>query len=521
MRSFSALQFVRNSVPTTIRKLWLPYSLASFLILAGFGWSLPNPYQDRSFHADENAAVWAVRQIHLPDLNPHWFPWGTGMFYQTYAAAFVIKHSGIFHLGDNQVLVAGRLVVFFSALGAITALYFLARNLFDEWTGLLAATILAVTPGFVINSHYFKTDVPMTFWMVVTLLVAYQLMSTGKSKYVLLLGFLVGYTTSMKYSGATLFPAACVAIASSSRRFRKSYSWIFYLGCTGLGFLFGEPYALLRFSDILAAMRWVASINREGTPYIAGRPPAWLDYPLNVMPYSATLPLLIAAAVALIWILFKARRMFLPVIVFLLAYYPLLATDNVRLVRYTVPLLPLFALFVSFLVREMRQRRAGRMLALPAASLLIAYVFVFSLSYIRAMANTDPRVQASHWIQEQISRDQPIPVLSTHYTNVPQIEMIGYKKLDVPYSIPVLKNSQSPYLIISEFSTSYYEQALPHYPQQRQFFSYVGDKYSRLAQFENSQKLFGVNSKEGSTLPMDWLYPNPKITIWIRRGQNS
>src|SRR5260370_30058425 len=55
------------------KQLWPAYLLASLLILCGFHWSLPNAYQDKSFQADGNGAVWAVNQIHFPHLNLHWF----------------------------------------------------------------------------------------------------------------------------------------------------------------------------------------------------------------------------------------------------------------------------------------------------------------------------------------------------------------------------------------------------------------------------------------------------------------
>src|SRR5713101_313576 len=45
---------IREWLLEIFKHLWPAYLLASFLILCGFHWSLPNAYQDKSFQADEN-----------------------------------------------------------------------------------------------------------------------------------------------------------------------------------------------------------------------------------------------------------------------------------------------------------------------------------------------------------------------------------------------------------------------------------------------------------------------------------
>lgn len=515
----------REFLVTIAKNLWPAYLLASTLILWGFTWGLPNHYQDKSFQADENAAVWAVNQIRFPlHMNPRWFNWGTGLFYQTYLVKLVFTAGGLAHASDYWMLVMGRLVVFVSALGAITALFLLGRKLFDGWIGRLAATILAVLPGFVINGHYFKTDVPMTFWMLTTMLVAYQLVENGASRYVFLLGLLVGYTASVKYPGGLMLLAGLVAIAMASRKFHKRFSWLTYFVCVALGFAFGEPAALLPagWGAIIKALRWVGSLNRLGIPYHVARPPAWIDYPLNVMPFSMTAPMLMAAAVALAWavgvcVLTGKRWALLPILTFMVAYYPVLATDNWRLVRYTVPLLPFAALFVALFVGTLRDRPIVGRVAVVTVCALMAYAFLSSLSYVRAFGETDPRIQASRWVEDQIPRGQSVPEIATHYLNLPQLGLVGYKTVFIDYSISDLRSAPSPYLIVSEFSTSPYSQAIDYYPQQRRFFQFVTANYVEVIHFENSQKLLFIDSKRRSRLPQDWLHPNPRITIMLRR----
>jgi hypothetical protein len=507
-----------RAILATVQQLWPAYAVASILILSGFGWGLPDDrYTPGSYQADENAAVWAVSVIRPPGFNPHWFPWGTALFYQVYLVRKVLTLGGLIKLqGLYWIYVFGRLVSYASALGAITFLYLLARKLFDTSTARLAALILSVLPGFVINSHYFKTDVPMTCWLLATLLAAYQVIATGRRAHIVLLGLLVGYTTSVKYSAAVLVPASIAAILMARPRLERGIPWLSYALSVAAGFLVGEPRILRDFREFFQAIQWVGSLNRAGMPYHVARPPAWIDYPVHVMPYALTLPMLLTAAIALFWVAYREGRRLLPIWVLLGCYAPLMFMDNWRLVRYNVPLLPFAALFVAYLARTMRSVPPLRWPALAGVSVLIAYAFLFSLSYVQVMAQTDPRVQASQWIERNLPKGEAVAVLRQRDLNVPELQLFGYSKQEVGYSATKLREAASNYLVLGEFGTRFFQEAIDHYPQHREFFDYVRDHYAEVAHFENSQQLLGIDSKKGDKLPQDWLHPNPRITIYRR-----
>jgi hypothetical protein len=232
-----------------------------------------------------------------------------------------------------------------------------------------------------------------------------------------------------------------------------------------------------------------------------------------------TIPMLFAAALALLWVLAKKKRELLPILFFLAIYYPLLAMDNWRLVRYTIPFLPFAALFVAALIAHVRGRRIIGTISMAAGVGIIAYAFVFSFSYVHVMAQEDPRIQATRWVQENLTKEQPIPLVPPWEFDNAQLRMIGYPKLDVDFQVSDLRGAASPYLIMSEAGTSSYLQAIEHYPEKREFFAYVLENYTELIHFENSQKFLLVNSKAGRATPQDWLHPNPRITVLIRSNQ--
>ena len=90
--------------------------------------------------------------------------------------------------------------------------------------------------------------------------------------------------------------------------------------------------------------------------------------------------------------------------------------------------------------------------------------------------------------------------------------------MDVETSVEKLQAAASPYLAVSEYVTQRYEGALADFPPVGGFFNYIRDNYTEVRSFENSQRLLGVDSKKGWTVTHDWLYPNPRITIFRRKS---
>ena len=512
---------LRSVLSECLLAIWPAYLLASALIFWGFSWSLPDGHHiDKSFHADENAAVWATNQIHFPGFNPHWFNWGTALFYQVYILKVLVSLGGLAPIGNPGVLLLGRTVVWASAMGVLTCVFLLGRKLFDVSSGRLAALILAVLPGFIINSHYFKTDIPMLVWVLAAMLAGYRLLATGSIGWIYALGLLTGYGISTKYSAAAMIPAGLVFLATSGPKVAKIRSLFIYTICLIAGFLLGNPRILPDPREFLNALRWVREVGESGTPSAVARGPAWRDYLTRISQLSLTVPMWFASTLGTLWLIVRRAKALLPVWVFLAAYFIILSADNSRLFRYTVPLLPFAALFVASAVIELRSGSLmiGRF-ATVAVCTLIAYAFLFTVSYVRVMTIEDPRVQASRWIAEHVPLGTPFPVSTSHYLGAPQVQLWGHPKMDVETSVEKLQAAASPYLAVSEYVTQRYEETPADFPQVSGFFDYIRDNYTEVTSFENSQRLLGVDSKKGWTVTHDWLYPNPRITIFRRKSE--
>jgi Dolichyl-phosphate-mannose-protein mannosyltransferase len=127
------------------------------------------------------------------DLNPHNFLYPSFYFYAlfareeltallavaTRAVASVGAFQREFFLNPTRVCVAGRLLT--ALLGATTVVVtgLLGSRVASRLVGPLAALLLAIAPSHVLNSHYVKHDVPVTFLIVLAYLAYDRLWRRG------------------------------------------------------------------------------------------------------------------------------------------------------------------------------------------------------------------------------------------------------------------------------------------------------------------------------------------------------
>ena len=419
---------------------------------------------------------------------------------------------------DLGILLIARALVFLSALGTVTMVYLVGRRLFGEWTGRLAAILLAVSPGFVIYGHYFKTDLPMAFWVLVAVILACKVMESGGLACVALLGVVVGYAASTKYPAAVLVPWGFALIVAARAIPGKIRALAGFTVGAAVGFLFGTPYAALNPREFISALRLDADLHGPKNVNLIAVPPAWIDYPLHVLPLALTVPMLLIAAAGLGWALFRKGGALLVVWLVPAAFAVLLELDPAHTVRYALPLLPFAALSAAYLFAEVRRVRVLRAAATFGAAALAIYAFIFSASYVQAMAKPDPRIQAAGWIAQHIPMTETLFTSETHYLNRPQVDRLGYALVDVGYDAGALERAGARHYILSEYTSLIFGRSRWRASERRAFLAYLRRDYAPEACFENSQVLFGIRSKPGNPVPEDWLQPNPRICVLVRKG---
>src|SRR5207249_5451473 len=147
----------------------------------------------------------------------------------------------------------------------------------------------AVAPGYVYTAHLFKVEVPMIMWLVLALWMAQRLLISGRVNHAVAMGLLTGFAASTQYSAATLIPAGLLTIRRSALVDKTRAVKLYAVAVAG-AFLVGTPYALLYPPRLISGLRMDMRLNREGIAYVVDRPPALVDYPLHVLPYTLSVP---------------------------------------------------------------------------------------------------------------------------------------------------------------------------------------------------------------------------------------
>ena len=161
-------------------RLWLVVAAVALVPrLIGLRYGLPAVY-----NPDEVAIMSRALAFAKGDLNPHNFLYPTFYFYALFAwegltavvavATRAVDSFGAFQreffIDPTRVFVAGRLLTALLGTATVVAVGVLGSRLPSPMTGLAAALLLAVAPLHVLNSHYVKHDVPVTFLIVLAYL---------------------------------------------------------------------------------------------------------------------------------------------------------------------------------------------------------------------------------------------------------------------------------------------------------------------------------------------------------------
>jgi len=100
--------------------------------------------------------------------------------------------------------IAGRFVSVIFGVLAVYMLYLIAKDLYDEETGLLSALIFSVTPMFVVNSHFMTVDVAMCFFVCLAFFMAVKILSSSRWKWYILAGISSGLAAAAKYNAVLI-----------------------------------------------------------------------------------------------------------------------------------------------------------------------------------------------------------------------------------------------------------------------------------------------------------------------------
>jgi len=418
IKKFGELIYLAGIVPFWWLISLLGILAAGFFVrVYGIGFGLPYIY-----HPDEPMIAYRViSMLKSGNLNPGWFGWPSlymymqlpvyvlRFFYGVSKGGYAIiesYHSGYYLWGRFTTACLGTLTV------ALT--YTLGKKLLDRKTGILAALFLAFSHLHVSSSHYITADVPVTFFVVLTVLVCFWIVEKGDIKFYLLAGLLAGFAVATKYTGGVVILCIFFTYIFRLMKGKKEYERILYsLIALVCGFLIGVPYAIKEMSSFLRDVgiqmqhySTLGHLGHEGTEN-------WWYYSKYLSREGLGRGIFIVSMAGLVLAAVKSTEKRFLSILFLIVYFLWVSSSKVRLPRYLMPVLPFFSLCAAFFMaslwawlakRELFKER-GALVNLIFILLIGALLFfparnVWSFSY--NLTKTDPRTLTKEWIESHI-----------------------------------------------------------------------------------------------------------------------
>ncbi len=408
---------------------WPPVLLALIICLAGAlrFWALGHgiPY---GLGVDEPEILErAVNMMKSGSLHPRFFDYPTLYIYvqmgtaclRFLAGAVGGAWSSLDQAGAEQFYLWGRATT--AVFGTMTV--WIVFRIGQWWSGthaLLAAALLAVFPLHVRESHYVLTDVPLTFFVSLSMLLSLRAHDLGTGAAFAWAGVAAGLGTATKYNGAIALMLPLLAgLTTGAGRRPRIVLMLIAVGCCVLAFLAGSPYSFL---DLPAFLNGFARLSSEYRNLPGYAEPGWSLY-LKHLRLALSWPafLLLAAGLAL-GVMRLARRpermQWAAVTVFPFVYFAFVADQKLIFARYLLPIAPAICLLIAAAILASRhplQRYGASPRVQAAAVALVAIVAILppALQAVRhdlTIGRQGTVEQAYLWIQANVPRGARIAI---------------------------------------------------------------------------------------------------------------
>ncbi len=405
------------------------------LRLYGIHYGLPHLYDsDEPDIVHRSIVILATR-----DFNPHWFGHpGTPAIYLVSALYAVLYIAGFVagafaNTADFRVLyytdptlfyLSGRILFALIGTSTVLLLYSVARRLFNPRTGLIAAAFLALSPLHVYYSKLIRSDILMTFLVLVTFRFCLQILERRTWSSYALTGFFAGLSIATKYPSAILLVSIITAYVFN--RVWKDYSKLLVSGSACLfGIFAGSPFLFL---DYRTAMSNLFTENRS--IHLSATGEGWIRnliwYVHEGLGNALSTSGLILAAIGIILCLVSRKKEKWLMLVFPVGFLFFMASLSLRWTRWMIPVIPFLCVLAGLGFEEIVAYIGRRLHAwagyVAGFVLLLSFVApLLKADIVRGheMSGKDTRTVAREWILEHIPKGSRI-LMETYGPELPR-----------------------------------------------------------------------------------------------------
>ena len=401
------------------------------------------------------------------------------MFYNPmdFAAKIIRNMEPLFLIGRYTTATMGTL--------SVALIYMIGQRIYNSRIGLAAAVLLSVSTVHIWTSHLVGTDVPLTFFFLLSFYFICRFFDSGKLIDYSSAAFFGAVAINIKIIGVgigIIFVSAHLLKCKKEKRryIRYIYSKevLYSLAAFIAGYIISNPAIILGLKQWIMSFIWQYGIYTnvyDDVPYMMGDNTYFIY--LRLLNLEFGLPLSLLTMASLIYAVYKRDNWDYILITFIGAIFLVLSNTNFLVQnRYLMVVLPALYLLTgrfldSFLNKfSISQRRQGAILSVVII-LLSFYPLMNSLKYVITLTEENTSVTSKRWIESNISPGSKI-LIDAGRTVISSGPRLNQSREKLEEQLKVIRNLKdgetfdSPQVkIVDSYAAIYFEILLRNMPQ--------------------------------------------------------
>ncbi|MBI4548165.1 MAG: glycosyltransferase family 39 protein [Ignavibacteriae bacterium] len=524
--------------------LFLVLAIGITLRLWHIDWGLPDIYEEAyPFRTAWNFWNWGKPGF---DFNPHIFNYAALSFYAQFCIQVIHYAIGrifgvynelqafqqAFETDPTLFLMLARMGSLVFDIGTILVTYHFVKRIISEPVALLTASLIAINPLHIKETHLVNVDTPLTFFVMLTIYCIYHVYDNPSRKWYLLSGLCVGLAAATKYTGALLLAVLLFVHLLRSRTLAealkslKSPQLVYASALSGFVFILLNPYIILSFEEFQNRFSFLYyNVISYGHLGVVSSESTLGFYLFQSIPSHLGIPLTLTIIGSIVYMLWRRKKHEFIFLIFPIFYLTVIARWEYRADRYVLPIFPMLMMIGSFGLVSLWNRMVDRLKRTSSPNgiatflqhalrtglaMIIGIPTILSVyEYQRSHSLPDTRTVAKEWISKNIPTTSAIAMIPFGM-ELPERQ---FRQVLIPYH-PVMSDALLPFydtqwytdldlLICSSFDYDRYVLEPEKYGRFIQFYDTVKSEWLLVHEFKPEKNQNG---------PTIWLFRPPQVT---------
>jgi hypothetical protein len=372
------------------------------------------------------------------------------------------------------LFIIGRFTTAIMGIMSIILLYNISKNLWNERVGLFAAFFLSVESIHVWTSHLVNTDIPLTFFFLVSLYFTSRMYNYQKVSDFLLGSFFAAVAVNIKAMGIAalmlfIFFYIAMLIREKELSLKNIFTKkIFYsIAAFLIGIIVSNPPIVIGIKKFIQFHYNVYTNLYEEVPYAKGVNAYWEYFKICIDNFG--LPFIILTTASFLYFLYKKESNSIVLILYAIIMVAILGNTTFLVQdRYLMIVFPaIFMLVGNFLDKIITKLTSSvpryGIYAIIISITISSPMIHSSYSYDKTLTNENTSVLAKQWIETNIPNGSKILIDAgkTIITSGPRLNQSNKNIIEMIEKLKQLKDGEtydSPLVrIVDSYSSVYFE----------------------------------------------------------------